>query len=544
MRGRNGTVGMYPCTHSRGYGGKGERLVNRCSNSVLIWCLCIPLAGWTQERSLDGHDIPVDSEFHAPTITVAKPDISGTALKMAFEIRNTSEQDVWICEDISVRLHSYDCEAFMVEDRETLLIRRRLDIDPYTSVPAPPHGRYVRLPPGQSRRESLLLSLPVKSRFFWGGPTSEGRTYAKRLALEIGYYAGDLPGMIHRIITEPASPHVIYDAYTPPYSVPPVKDWFRSTVRWMWYNWPNKHIRHRDEEVIIPWTGSTRMGERVLRTSLDGLTIRYEETYEGPTVSPPDLRGCDRLEIVYQPSALDYFFPYPHERDLMNSEELASVQSLRKIVVDDRAKIATFSQEIAEQNIAGGIISERSSAQVVCYRNAERLTSLTIYDDRTIVTESGQCIRCPTGIPSMKGLAVAIIPFQSRLDCGSNLMNLSWLLHFLYGTDKMYPASQWCSALVEDRRVADVPVNDQMRYLMCPSRDQGKCHYAMNPNCKPNSVPDMVLLFETKAGWNQRGGPELFTFDNHTPRGGLVLLNDGTVKFIRTEEELKQLRWK
>jgi hypothetical protein len=53
-----------------------------------------------------------------------------------------------------------------------------------------------------------------------------------------------------------------------------------------------------------------------------------------------------------------------------------------------------------------------------------------------------------------------------------------------------------------------------------------------------------VLLFETKAGWNQYGGSELFTFDNHEPRGGCVLLNDGTVKFIRTTEELRQLRWK
>jgi hypothetical protein len=66
----------------------------------------------------------------------------------------------------------------------------------------------------------------------------------------------------------------------------------------------------------------------------------------------------------------------------------------------------------------------------------------------------------------------------------------------------------------------------------------------MNPHRRPDSPPDMVLLFETTAGWNQHGGPELFTFDNHNPRGGLVLLNDGTVKFIRTEEELKQLRWK
>jgi hypothetical protein len=68
--------------------------------------------------------------------------------------------------------------------------------------------------------------------------------------------------------------------------------------------------------------------------------------------------------------------------------------------------------------------------------------------------------------------------------------------------------------------------------------------YAMNPNCKLDSPPDTVVLFEAKPGWNQHGGPELFTFDNHDPKGGCILLNDGTVKFIRTDEELKQLRWK
>ena len=66
----------------------------------------------------------------------------------------------------------------------------------------------------------------------------------------------------------------------------------------------------------------------------------------------------------------------------------------------------------------------------------------------------------------------------------------------------------------------------------------------MNPNCKPASPGNVVLLFETKTGWNQHGGPELFTFDNHDPKGGCVLLNDGTVKFIRTKKELHALRWK
>ncbi|NLZ07901.1 MAG: hypothetical protein GXY19_22230 [Phycisphaerae bacterium] len=66
----------------------------------------------------------------------------------------------------------------------------------------------------------------------------------------------------------------------------------------------------------------------------------------------------------------------------------------------------------------------------------------------------------------------------------------------------------------------------------------------MNSNNTEASPDDMVFLFESKPSWNQHGGPELFTFDNHEPRGGCVLLNDGTVKFVRSEEELHALRWK
>jgi hypothetical protein len=117
------------------------------------------------------------------------------------------------------------------------------------------------------------------------------------------------------------------------------------------------------------------------------------------------------------------------------------------------------------------------------------------------------------------------------------------LLRFLYAGKKAYP-SKWCGAIVDDKRADVIPTEYKMEYFKCPAAGQGKCDYAMNPGCKPNSPPDMVLLFEAKAGWNQRGGPELFTFDNHDPGGGLVLLNDGTVKFIRTDEELKQLRLK
>ena len=102
--------------------------------------------------------------------------------------------------------------------------------------------------------------------------------------------------------------------------------------------------------------------------------------------------------------------------------------------------------------------------------------------------------------------------------------------------EEMYPEpAKWCDLLVDY-------VSEE--FFQCPGGKENKCHYAMNPNCEPDSAGDMVLLFETKAGWNQHGGPELFTFDNHEPEGGCVLLNGGTVKFIRMEDELQQLRWK
>jgi hypothetical protein len=107
-----------------------------------------------------------------------------------------------------------------------------------------------------------------------------------------------------------------------------------------------------------------------------------------------------------------------------------------------------------------------------------------------------------------------------------------------------YPVFKWCDYILNNDLTSHIPMKYKMSYFRCPSAGEGKCNYAMNPNCKPDSPSDMMLLFETKAGWNQHGGPELFTFDNHDPKGGCVLLNDGTVKFIRTPEELRQLRWK
>ena len=64
----------------------------------------------------------------------------------------------------------------------------------------------------------------------------------------------------------------------------------------------------------------------------------------------------------------------------------------------------------------------------------------------------------------------------------------------------------------------------------------------MNPDREPNSSDDMVLLFETEDGWNQFGGPELLTFENHGSKGCNVLFNDGHKEFIKPSQ-VSKLKW-
>jgi hypothetical protein len=119
-----------------------------------------------------------------------------------------------------------------------------------------------------------------------------------------------------------------------------------------------------------------------------------------------------------------------------------------------------------------------------------------------------------------------LYPIDLRVKCAANQKNLwhRFCLYykakkpgFLMKPKKVYPTpNKWCNSMLQAyHRTAKMSEESIIRLQICP-----------------------------KVGWNKYGGPELFTFDNHEPRGGCVLLNDGTVKFIRTTEELRQLRWK
>ena len=62
----------------------------------------------------------------------------------------------------------------------------------------------------------------------------------------------------------------------------------------------------------------------------------------------------------------------------------------------------------------------------------------------------------------------------------------------------------------------------------------------LNVSILPN---DIVVLFDSKSGWNQIGGAELLAPKNHNGKGCNLLFGNMEVRFVEIEK-LDKLRWK
>ena len=127
---------------------------------------------------------------------------------------------------------------------------------------------------------------------------------------------------------------------------------------------------------------------------------------------------------------------------------------------------------------------------------------------------------------------------RRRIRCEANLVRLgkSMVIYACCSDDKYPTADEWCDLLIEYAEVSE-------KAFVCPSAGEGRCHYARNPNAKLTSSPDMVVLFETKGGWNQFGGLGLVTFENHKGKGCNICFNDFHVEFVKPNQ-LGELKWK
>ncbi|MCH8119677.1 MAG: DUF4190 domain-containing protein [Planctomycetes bacterium] len=131
-----------------------------------------------------------------------------------------------------------------------------------------------------------------------------------------------------------------------------------------------------------------------------------------------------------------------------------------------------------------------------------------------------------------------------KLVCGTNLSGLGKAM-FVYANDfgDEFPTpDKWCDLLIEYAEMTP-------KHFVCPTSQakEGQNSYAMNKNVagkKRSGLPlDVVLLFESdKPNWNQVGGPELLTTENHKGKGCNVLFVDFHVEFVKTER-LGKLKW-
>lgn len=345
------------------------------------------------------------------------------------------------------------------------------------------------------------------------------------------------------------------------------------------------------------------LGENISKTNLRGcklvalclilILLDISSSYSS-IFKPPNLNNCTHLEIQYPRGTIDYFVPT--YQDILSKEEKEYIQSFKKFVIKDKKIIKAFAHDVNSGTFHGVLPKGSSSLhaapiQISCYRDSKMIESFTVYDE-TILTKNNIIFEYARGLPNIKIIEPPeMLPFKYRFLCALNMKRLYVIGFWRSKGVGLYPEpDQWCDTIVSTLRniyltgkdgikVRRYKEEDIYRLFTCPSVNERinqnksyfepnepnlpkrslrtdepnspkkslhllQSHYAMNPKREPNSPGDMVLLFETKAGWNQYGGPELFTFDNHDPKGGCVLLNDGKVKFIRTEDELHALRWK
>jgi hypothetical protein len=132
-------------------------------------------------------------------------------------------------------------------------------------------------------------------------------------------------------------------------------------------------------------------------------------------------------------------------------------------------------------------------------------------------------------------------PLARQIICVRNLRELGIaIMTYSELNDGKYPTpGKWCDLIVQYADVNEEYIN----YFKCPANKKDRCSYAINPNAGPNSPNDIVLLFETKGGWNQFGGPELLTIDNHKGKGCSIFFNNGHVEFV-PKDQFAQLKWK
>jgi hypothetical protein len=269
-------------------------------------------------------------------IVVTSLEITDKALNMTYEIINHSKYDIWMPAGGYIRsdpTFGMNAGSHVSEDGDTLVIWVRFDRPPVKHPivcgPGPVFARFVRLPAGQSQTESIFMEIPVYPlpRLESVGEQGQGLQYAKHLAVELGFFLGDVPERIYRMLEEREKNS-------------PVEP--RSSIDIQFFSATNECLISREDAFLIMHEDGNS-NERSLRTVIESVHIPYQEISNRHfEYERPDLKSYTKIEIKYRPSMLDYFFPFDFQKSLLSSGEMEYLQSERTIVI--KVKFRTFSK--------------------------------------------------------------------------------------------------------------------------------------------------------------------------------------------------------
>jgi prepilin-type processing-associated H-X9-DG protein len=126
-----------------------------------------------------------------------------------------------------------------------------------------------------------------------------------------------------------------------------------------------------------------------------------------------------------------------------------------------------------------------------------------------------------------------------QINCMNNEKQLALaVLIYSSGHANQYPpAATWCEAIT---------AGGSEKNFKCPAANSaGRCDYAFNAKLDGLDVakvnPQTVLLFDSDAGWDAHGGPELLA-SRHRANSAVVAFADGHVELV-ARSRINTLRW-
>lgn len=266
--------------------------MNRPTILILDLTLCVLVAQCTQVAN--GSNLDGKNEKAAMVTVLGTLKVTNQCLDLRYQLKNDSEHDIWVCEDVTVN-YDWDLEVFMAEENRILVIRRRLDVPASVYWSTPPIGRYIRLRAGENRTESLSLSVPVHAcHVFTSREPMYRKEYATSLVFEIGYYDKDLPRIVRNILEEAEkfsdpSPdqlvHIDHLGTELPFGILSMLKSF------------NKDLSDKSDQVTVPYSFQALKGELFSQITVEGLHIPFDEL-PPQLPEPVDVTKQTPLEVL------------------------------------------------------------------------------------------------------------------------------------------------------------------------------------------------------------------------------------------------------